>query len=137
MDAPRWHFRFENFATALALLAEAVDRPDTLSTLEREGALQRFEYTWELAWKSLRDYLRDHGIEFGTPIPANVIRAGFRLGLIADGDLWMKAKEARNTVAHEYSRPLIDGIFVDIQLRYFAMFVALHERLAAERNAGN
>lgn len=139
MEAPRWHFRFENFDAALALLEEAVTRSAAghLSMLEREGTIQRFEYTWELAWKTLRDYLRHNGIDFGTPVPANIIRAAYQLGLIADGDLWMKARDARNIVAHEYSRPLIDGIFIDVAQRYFPILINLRDRLRNERDTGN
>lgn len=56
---PRWHYRFGSYGRALALLREGVSQADAagLSDLEKEGLVQRFEYTWELAWKLLKDYL--------------------------------------------------------------------------------
>lgn len=108
-----------------------------LSMLEREGAIQRFEYSWELAWKTMRDYLRDNGVTLDTVVPANVIRAAFQVELIGDGDGWMAARDARNLLSHEYSRPMFDKIFSDIQTRYFPLMLALRDKLASELHAGN
>jgi hypothetical protein len=79
-DRPRWHYRFDNYKRAFDLLSQAVaimdERP--LSPLEKEGTIQRFEYTWELAWKLLKDYLEDQGIVLDkiTPCGGHKIRAG-------------------------------------------------------------
>lgn len=139
MAPRRWHQRFENYDAALLLLGEAMQAAErgTLSMLEREGTIQRFEYCWELAWKSMRDYLRDNGIALDTPVPANVIRAAFQVELITDGDGWMAARDARNLLSHEYSRPMFDAIFHDVQARYFPLMIALRDKLASERDAGN
>jgi hypothetical protein len=59
----RWKQRFQNFDRAYALLSEALERkPEALSLLEKEGVIQRFEYTFELAWKTLKDYLEEGGL---------------------------------------------------------------------------
>lgn len=139
MTTERWHLRHDNFRRALALLQEAVaaQKIGRLSDLEREGLIQRFEYTWELGWKSLRDFLFATGIEMTSAVPANVIRAAFQAGLIEDGEAWMEARTARNRMAHEYNRAAFEAIVVAIANRYLPLLEALELRLADERRAGN
>ena len=82
---PRWVYRFRNFERAFALLAAPFEAP-SLSTLEKEGVIQRFEYTLELAWKVLKDYLEHQGVQFTEITPRRVIRAAFEAELISAGD---------------------------------------------------
>lgn len=139
METRRWHQRFDNFQRALDLLREAVAalKAGTLSDLEREGLIQRFEYTWELGWKSLRDYLTAAGVDVSSAVPANIIRAAFQAGLIADGDAWMAARTARNRMAHEYDRAVFDGVVVAIRDRYLTLLEELEGTLERERRIGN
>lgn len=59
-DAIRWRQRFENFERAFRLLQEAFEKdPSQMSDLEKEGVVQRFEYTFELAWKTLYERQTD------------------------------------------------------------------------------
>lgn len=106
-----------------------------LSDLENEGVVQRFEYTWELAWKVLKDYLDAQGVAFATVTPASVVRTALRAGLIDDGDTWMKALEARNLMSHSYSRQAFERTVEEIRTDYFAIFKNLHDRLAGEIDA--
>ena len=108
-EIPRWQYRLRNFERALALLREAIGQMNeanliggTFSDLEKEGTIQRFEYTWELAWKALNDYLKSEGVVLDKITPKSVIRASFRAKIISDGDTWMKALDARNKMAHTY-----------------------------------
>jgi nucleotidyltransferase substrate binding protein (TIGR01987 family) len=139
MDTPRWHFRFENFRDALAKLSEAVARLSRgeLSELEREGTVQRFEYTWELAWKTLRDYLADNGNAVSVPSATNVIRAAFQVNLIEDGDAWIAAMKARNEMSHEYSSESFERIVVEIKDVYLPLLLSVGNKLDDERAAGN
>ena len=139
MDTPRWHFRFDNFRDALAKLSEAVAKLSAggLSELEREGTVQRFEYTWELAWKTLRDYLADNGNAVNVPSAANVIRAAFQVNLIDDGDAWIAAMKARNEMSHEYSRESFERIVVEIKDVYLPLLINVGQKLNDERAAGN
>ena len=139
MDTPRWHQRFDNFGKALNLLSEAVTdlRAGRLTELAREGLLQRFEYTWELAWKSLRDYFSASGITLSVPTPINVLRAGIEHHVLSDADGWINAMKARNRMAHEYDRSGFEQTITDIADRYLPMLQALAERLESERAAGN
>ena len=96
-ETPRWHHRFDNFSRALSLLREGIGLLDerALTPLEQEGVIQRFEYTWELAWKVLKDYLDAQGVVLATVTPAAVIKAANAARIIDDGDTWMRALEAR------------------------------------------
>ena len=74
----RWLQRLENYSRALGLLESALERgPDVLNDLEKEGTVRRFEYTVELAWKSLKDYLEFSGVELASVTPKSVMKAAF------------------------------------------------------------
>ena len=98
-----WVQRFSNYQKALNQLKEAVDLMETrdLSNLEKQGMIQVFEYTHELAWKTLNDFLKSRG---NTEIygSKDATREAFQLGLIEDGELWMKMIQSRNLTSHVY-----------------------------------
>lgn len=135
----RWHLRFENYKRALRKLDEAVAglRSGTQSRLESEGTIQRFEYTWELAWKSMRDWLRASGHGHEVPSAKNVIRMAFSVSLIANGDDWIEAMKDRNELSHEYRESAFDRVLAAIDSTYHRIFLALEARLQAEYDAGN
>ncbi|MDK2919774.1 MAG: hypothetical protein PWQ37_2507 [Candidatus Petromonas sp.] len=97
----RWRQRFENFSKAYCQFSSAISDFDKLSVLEKEGLIQRFEYTFELAWKTLKDYLESQEVKVN--FPREVIKAAFHYGLIEDGDVWMDMLEKRNLMAHTYN----------------------------------
>lgn len=127
-DKPRWKYRFDNYKRAFGLLREAIEimQARELTQLEKEGVIQRFEYTWELAWKVLNDYLDSSGVVLETVTPAAVIRAAFAAKIITDGDVWMKALDARNKMSHTYNLKTFELIIADIRAQYFAVLDALH-----------
>ncbi|MDR2705587.1 MAG: nucleotidyltransferase substrate binding protein, partial [Planctomycetaceae bacterium] len=90
-DDIRWKQRFSNFLKAFALLEEAVQLKSqrTLSDLEAQGLIQRFEFTHELAWNVLKDYLEYQGETFITG-SRDATRNAFNVNLIEDGDTWME-----------------------------------------------
>jgi nucleotidyltransferase substrate binding protein (TIGR01987 family) len=96
----RWRQRYQHFDKAYHQLEAAMSVYDTLSVLEKEGLIQRFEYTFELAWKTLKDYLEYQKVEVS--FPREVIKAAFHHGLIIDGEVWMDMLEQRNLLAHTY-----------------------------------
>ena len=85
----RWKQRFENYEKALFLLREAMADIEDLSDLEKEGAVQRFEFTVELAWKTLKDYLEHSGVALAQITPKNVVKQAFSAKIIRDGQLWI------------------------------------------------
>jgi len=127
-DKPRWIYRLDNYKRAFALLREAVEiiQARELTQLEKEGVIQRFEYTWELAWKVLGDYLDSKGVVLETVTPAAVIKAAFAAKLITNGDTWMKALDARNKMSHTYNLQTFEKIIADICAQYFGVLDALH-----------
>lgn len=113
----RWHERFEHFQKAHDLLKAAVLEADQLNRLEKEGLVKRFEYTFELAWKTLKDYLESQGIT--ASFPREVIKTAFLYNLITDGELWMEMLENRNIMVHTYDEERFLAVIVKITLRYF------------------
>ena len=89
--------RFKNFEKALNLYSEAVS--PRLSRLEEEGLIQRFEYTFELAWKCLQDLLQERGYD-NVRGPRPVIEQAFQDGLITNGPMWLMMLKARNESTH-------------------------------------
>ncbi len=131
---PRWQYRFRNFERAYNLLREPFASKN-LSTLEKEGVIQRFEYTLELAWKLLKDYLEHQGLTLPEITPRRVIRAAFESGLIAEGDAWQRAIDDRNKMAHTYDLPAMEQVIDNIRRDYLALLGALYERLAPEADS--
>jgi nucleotidyltransferase substrate binding protein (TIGR01987 family) len=132
---PRWHYRFDNYRRAFALLREMVEAAEVrpLQQIEKEGTIQRFEYTWELAWKVMKDYLEHSGVTFATVTPATVIRAALAAKLIDSGEDWMDALSARNRMSHVYDFAIFDRVLADLSARFFKLFDDLHFKLLEER----
>lgn len=137
MPLTRWKQRFDRYRRVLSLLREAVDglRAGRLSMLEREGLIQRFEYTWELGWKVMRDYLIDANYDTKITVSADVIRAANEIGLIKDGDGWIVAQRSRNQMAHEYDPEAFERIVLEIAERHLPLLVDLERTLAKEGDA--
>ncbi len=123
----RWKQRFDNYAKAFAELSDiailAASRP--LSRLEKQGAIQCFEYTHELAWNVLKDYLELQG-HAGLIGSRDTTREAFRRGLVQDGDVWMAMIKSRNTTSHAYDQEIADGIYDQIMSVFFPAFRELH-----------
>ncbi|MFH1715746.1 MAG: nucleotidyltransferase substrate binding protein [Planctomycetota bacterium] len=116
----RWKQRFENFESAFLLLKEAFEKDlAEMSDLEKEGVVQRFEYTFELAWKTLKDYLVYSGIVFDQITPRRVIKEAFTARIIEDGQIWIDMLEQRNLMSHTYDKETFDGVIRNISQRYF------------------
>lgn len=112
----RWKQRFQNFKLAFMQLEAAVNLPK-LNDLEASGLVQTFEYTFELAWKTLKDYLESEGISATTP--RQVIQESFRANIITDGHTWIDALEKRNLIAHTYNKELSNNALNLIKNAYF------------------
>ena len=97
----RWKQRFDNFEKAFLLLKEAAESDlNKLNKLEKEGIIQRFEYTFELAWKTLKDYLESKGVV--TKFPRETLKHSFQTEIIEQGEVWLDMLEKRNLLAHTY-----------------------------------
>ena len=116
--AIRWKQRFQNFEKAFLQLKSAVVSLNSLSDLEKEGLVQRFEYTFELAWKTLKDYLESQDVE--AKFPREVIKKGFQYEIVENGEVWMEMLEKRNLMAHTYDEQVFNEAVSQISNTYFA-----------------
>src|SRR4051812_26286112 len=86
----RWRQRFESFERAFNLLTEALSLDlAKMTALEREGTVQRFEFTFELAWKTIKDFLEYSGLVIEAGTPRAVLKAAFAAHLLVDGQTWI------------------------------------------------
>jgi nucleotidyltransferase substrate binding protein (TIGR01987 family) len=129
----RWKQRFQNFDRAFVLLRQALEKgPGVLNQLEKEGVVQRFEYSFELAWKTVKDYLEENGIVFVTVTPRQVLKDAFAAKVIADGQVWIDMLDHRNLLSHTYSSASFGKAVDAIAARYLPAMAALHEFLHRE-----
>ena len=123
----RWEQRFSNFKKALSRLEEFIDKED-LTRLEEQGLIKAFEYTYELAWNTLRDFLKFQGHTdiYGS---RDTIRKAFELELIQDGQKWMDMLESRNKTSHTYNEETAEEICRAVRSVYFDLFHQLKNKL--------
>ena len=115
----RWKQRAQNYDRAVALLRDALKNgPEALNDLEKEGTAQRFEFTVELVWKTLKDYLEHDGVQLTSVTPKSVIKAAFAARLIPDGQVWIDILEQRNLLSHTYDQRLLTEGLNEIHTRY-------------------
>lgn len=126
----RWIQRFNHFNQALARLKEAVElaRQRPLSPLEEQGLIQAFEFTHELAWNTLKDFLEDRGERklYGSK---DVTREAFKRELIEDGAVWMDMIKSRNLTSHTYNERVAATIASAIRTRYWMAFVSFQRKM--------
>lgn len=122
----RWRQRFQSFGLAFANLSAAASLAATrpLSSLEQQGLIQAFEFTHELAWNVLKDYLEAQGF-VGIIGSRNASREAFKNGLLADGQTWMDMIQARNRTSHTYNQKTADEIATAILTRFVDEFAAM------------
>lgn len=128
MDNIRWIQRFQNFENAYLLLESAFDKIE-FSDLEKEGVIQRFEYTFELSWKTLKDYLEFLGVVIEQVTPRNVIRQASQAKIIKNGQLWIDMLSLRNLLSHTYDRQIFDRAIKEISEIYVSVMKDLYLKL--------
>ena len=126
----RWQQRFNNYSKALTQLRQAVQlaaqRP--LTKLEEQGLIQAFEFTHELAWNTLKDFLENRGVQnlYGSK---DTTREAFKAGLIENGQAWMDMIQSRNLTSHTYNEATAAQISAAIRNDYLPEFEMLHNNL--------
>ena len=132
----RWKQRFQNFDRAFVLLRSAMEHgPEALNQLEKEGVVQRFEYCFELAWKTLKDYLEHDGFVFTVITPRQVLKDAFAAKILEDGNVWIDMLDHRNLLSHTYSPDTFEQAVEAIDARYLAAITDLHEYLQKESDS--
>ena len=126
----RWVQRLSNYEKALESLASAVKLSEErlLTDLEKQGLIQAFEFTHELAWNVMKDYFSYQGTQNITG-SRDATREAFSKNLIEDGDGWMAMIQSRNKTSHTCNKVVADEIVNAIQNTYFVLFVAFLHKL--------
>ena len=122
----RWKQRFQNFEKAFLFLKKAIEYKK-LDDLQAAGLIQSFEFTFELAWKTLKDYLEEMGIPL--KFPREVIKHAFQTDLIKDGHLWLEMLEKRNELTHTYDEVQTKAAVDKIRNLYFPAIQQVYETL--------
>ena len=99
-----------------------------MNELEEQGLIQYFEYTHELAWNTLKDFLQYSGNN-NIFASKDATREAFKVGLIQDGEVWMMMIQDRNRTSHTYNTDTAKAIVENIRIRFFPLFEALEQKL--------
>jgi len=126
----RWLQRFSNFKKAYDQLLEFLEIEE-LNKFEKQGLIKAFEYTFELAWKTLQDLLKDEGYT-NVVGPRSVIEQSFQVGYILDGEGWMEMLKRRNEASHTYREEIAERIAAQIAEEFSELFGAMLKRLEDE-----
>jgi nucleotidyltransferase substrate binding protein (TIGR01987 family) len=123
----RWKQRFKNYQKALRQLEKFVSH-QSLNEMEEQGLIQAFEYTYELSWNVIKDYLSYQGI---TEIigSRDAFRTAFNRGLIENGAIWMSMIESRIKSSHTYNEDVAKEIIAELKNNYFKEFLNLEKAL--------
>lgn len=127
----RWKQRFSNYDKALQQLTEAIESNGANPVdIVKEGIIQRFEFTHELAWKVMKDYLEYEGFQ-NINGSRSATREAFNKGLIEQGQAWMEMIESRNRTVHTYHKNILEVEFSKIEGIYFPLFVDFYTKMKA------
>ena len=128
----RWQQRYQNFEKAYLSLNESIEalNEDEDNLFIRDSLIQRYEYTIELAWKTLKDYLEEEGF-IDISSPKKVIRQALKDGYISN-PLWLKALDDRNKTSHAYDEKMAQEVTAEIREKYFFLLRDLYFALKKE-----
>lgn len=124
----RWKQRFYNYSAALKQLSSAIINVQNPSDLEKDGTIQRFEFTHELAWKVMKDFLEFEGIQ-GIIGSRSASHEAFNKGLLGNGQVWMDMIQTRNRTVHTYLEEILKGEYQQIVKDYFPELELFHNKM--------
>ena len=147
----RWEQRFSNYVKALDKLKQAIeyikhniidDEPIeneevefVLDEIIKEGLIQRFEYTHELAWNVMKDYAEYQG-NSNVGGSRDASREAFQLNLVTNGQVWMDMISSRNNSSHTYNEATANEIYVKILNEYYPEFLEFKKNME-KKKSGN
>ena len=146
----RWEQRFSNYRKALIKLSEAIsyiqddlkndeakidsfEVDEVLDEIIKEGLIQRFEYTYEMAWNVMKDYASYQG-NINIAGSRDAIRYAFSANLISNGDKWMDMIKSRIKTSHTYNQDIADEIYRKIINEYHIEFIQFQEVMEGKRS---
>jgi nucleotidyltransferase substrate binding protein (TIGR01987 family) len=125
----RWKQRFQNYQKALSQLSKFIEKGD-LNELEKQGLIQSFEYTYELAWNVMKDFFEAQG-ETDILGSRGAFRLAFKRGIVEDGETWMNMIKSRILSSHTYQEKIAEEIVSSILESYYAEFLKFETRMKA------
>ena len=130
----RWIQRFSNYKKAFARLEALVilSNERDLNDIEQEALIQRFEYTQELAWKTIKDFFEYQG-ETEIKGSRDAINLAFNRNLIQNGETLLATIKSRNAASHAYDQRIAEEVCFDIIENYYDVFLELKESLEKEK----
>jgi len=122
----RWIQRFDNYEKALAVLERIflMREERELNEAEQMGLIQSFEFSFELAWKLMKDFLNSKGI-IGIIGSKDAIRQAFSNGIIENGEVWLDMIDSRNDTSHAYDEEIAEKVINDVSNLYIEEFKKL------------
>ena len=128
---PRWEQKLGNYRKALRRLAEVVNvaKVRDLNEFEADGLIQRFEFTFELAWKLMKSYADYQGVDKEIMGSRDAIRWAFENGLIAESDVWMEMIKRRNDTSHTYDEDTATEVVNRVENVYYQAFVSFYDKM--------
>ena len=123
----RWKQRFRNYKKALGQLKKFIDKGE-LSELERQGLIKAFEFTYELAWNVMKDFLVYQG-KSGLIGSRDAIREAFKVDLISHGEGWMNMLKTRNLTIHTYNEDTADEVVNAVFDQYYKLFLSFEAKM--------
>ena len=125
----KFKYKYVNYVAALERLNEAlkISNPDDVYV---DGVIQRFEFVFELSWKTIKEYLIYSGYDIVSVGPRGILKTAFSAGIIEDGEEWIEMMDARNSLSHMYSFEMSRNIYNDIKNKYIVLFDKLKEKLS-------
>lgn len=130
INIPRWEQRLDSYHKALARLAEIVgaSKKRALNEFERDGLVQRFEFTHELSWKLMKAYAEYQGFD-GIGGLRDATRKAFEMSLISDGQSWMDMIKSRNETSHNYDGSMADDVVDSIINRFYPLLADFYQKM--------
>lgn len=130
---PRWEQKLSNYQKALHRLAEVVNVMSVrqLNDFEADGLIQRFEFTFELAWKLMKSYAEYQGVDKEITGSRDAIRWAFDSNLIVHSDIWMEMIKRRNDTSHTYDEDTAAEVVIRVKDVYFQEFVSFLDKMRA------
>lgn len=130
INIPRWEQHLDSYHKALARLAEIVgaSKKRALNEFERDGLVQRFEFTHELSWKLMKAYAEYQGFD-GIGGSRDATRKAFEMSLISDGQSWMDMIKSRNETSHNYDGSMADDVVDSIINRFYPLLADFYQKM--------
>lgn len=127
MNVERLKERKKAYCQAVLRLKEALEE-DISNPLIFDGVIQRFEFTYEMAWKLMKSYLEYEGLAAGDS-PRSVFKEAFAAGLISAGEVWIDMIDARNLTVHTYNEKIAKKIYDKIKSKYYNAFAVFANKM--------